>query len=216
MGFIKKYNCILCKYNKYNKDETFACFNYVEKDEQGYPKYKCPSLTNIYYGKIINHFPFKQIHKLSTKIDWWRESKRISKLEEKYGDFSLETDDLKFIWGVKSWDDLTGKSANLSTMNDIEIVYDKKNKDYMLGVETAYLFKSHESECKYLLDCLNAFTEYMERENLDINSSYTLFMGNVCTETRAKTIEELYTNFKIFVNGFCSLNTSGDGELNYD
>lgn len=40
-------------------------------------------------------------------------------------------------------------------------------------------------------------------------------MSNPCTSMVAGSIEELYTNFKIFVDGFCSQNTTEnkkDGE----
>ena len=30
MHFIDKYNCILCKYNKYNKDED-SCFDHLKR-----------------------------------------------------------------------------------------------------------------------------------------------------------------------------------------
>ena len=116
-----------------------------------------------------------------------------------------ENEAMKFIWGVKSWDDLTGADACLYTMNDIDITYDKERKIYMLGVETAYIFKSYEAECEYLQDCLKAFTKYMDDNGLSKNEPYRLWMNNPCTNMEAETIEELYTNFKIFVNGFCSL-----------
>lgn len=61
MKLFDKYNCILCKYRKYNKNGD-SCFNHQEKDEYGYPINKCPSLSNIYYGTIIKYFPFKQIN----------------------------------------------------------------------------------------------------------------------------------------------------------
>ena len=34
MKFIDKYNCILCKYNKYNKDGG-SCLNHLKRDEYG-------------------------------------------------------------------------------------------------------------------------------------------------------------------------------------
>lgn len=116
-----------------------------------------------------------------------------------------EDGNLKFIWGVKSWDDLTGADACLYTMNDIDIIYDKNEKMYMLGVETAYLFKTYGDECQYLRDCLKAFTKYMDDNGLSKNEPYRLWMSNPCTNMKAETIEELYTNFKIFVDGFCNL-----------
>lgn len=200
MNFIEKYNCILCKYNKYNKNGD-SCFNHQEKDEYGYPIVECKSLSNVYYGTLIKYFPFKQIHNIRTYMSYKKEEKYNKEMNDKYGDHTLENDDIKFIWGVKSGDDLSGSDANLYTMNDIDIVYDKKNSEYMLGVETAYIFENHAAECSYLKDCLAAFTKYME---LKKNEPYRFFMNDLCTNMRADSIGELYTNFKIFVDGFCN------------
>lgn len=204
MNLFDKYNCILCKYNKYNKNGD-NCYNHREKDEYGYFVNKCKSLSNIYYGTIIKFFLFKQIHDFRAERAWRKEEKYNKKMEEKYGDCSLETDDFKFIWGVKSWDDLSGADACLYTMNDIDIIYDKKKKEYILGIETAYLFKTYNDECKYLSDCLKAFTKYMDDNGLNKNEPFRLFMNNLCTNMVANSIEELYTNFKIFVNGYLTL-----------
>ena len=210
MSFIDKYNCILCKYNKYNKDDDL-CFNHFEKDEHGYPINKCKSLSNIYYGTIIKFFPFKQIDNFLTERAWKKEEKYCNEMDEKYGDYALETDDFKFIWGIKGFDCLTDSDACMHTMNDIDIIYDKKKKEYILGVETAYTFKTHDAECNYLQDCLMAFTKYMDDNGLKKNEPYMLFMSNPCTNMTAKTIEELYTNFKIFVDGFCNQNIDMEG-----
>ena len=205
MGLIDKYNCILCKYNKYNKNDD-SCFNHLEKDNYGYPIVECKSLSNIYYGTLINFFPFKQISALRTRFDYWKYDKYTVKMDKKYGNYALETDDIKFIWGVKSWDDLSGADACMYTMNDIDLMYDKKKKVYMLGIETAYCFDNHAAECEYLRDCLSAFTKYMDDNGLKKNEPYGLFMSDLCTSMEAKSIEELYTNFKIFVYGFCNQN----------
>lgn len=212
MSFIDKYNCILCKYNKYNKDDD-SCFNHREKDEYGYQIGKCNSLSNIYHGTIHKFFPFKQIEHFKTKIAWRKEEKYNEEMNKKYGDCSLENDELKHIWGIKSLDDLSGHDACLYTMNDIDITYDKKKKEYILGIETAYMFKSHAAECDYLKDCLNAFTKYMDDNRLKKNEPYRLFFSNHCTSMVAKSIEELYTNFKIFVDGFCNQDIDMDEEI---
>lgn len=204
MWLFDKYNCILCKYNKYNKDND-SCFNHQEKDRYGYPAGKCKSLSNIYYGTIVKHFPFKQMDHFLTKRAYKKENKYVEEMDKKYGDYTLETDDYKFIWGVKSFDDLSGANVCMYTMNDIDIVYDKKRKVYILEVETAYMFETHAAECDYLLECLNAFTKYMDDNGLNKNEPYRFFMNNLCANTEAETIEELYTNFKIFVSGYCSL-----------
>lgn len=204
MNLFDKYNCILCKYNKYNKNGD-NCYNHREKDEYGYCVDKCKSLSNIYYGTITKFFLFKQIHDFRAERAWRKEEKYNEKMEEKYGDCSLETDNFKFIWGIKSYDDLSCTNACLYTMNDIDIIYDKKKKEYILGIETAYLFKTYNDECKYLSDCLKAFTKYMDDNGLNKNEPFRLFMNNPCTNMVANSIEELYTNFKIFVNGYLTL-----------
>ena len=61
MKLLEKYSCIFCKYRKLNKNHDYACMDSWEKDESGYPIGKCNSLSNIYYGKIVELFPFKQI-----------------------------------------------------------------------------------------------------------------------------------------------------------
>lgn len=211
MSFINKYNCILCKYNKYNRAGE-SCFNHMEKDEYGYTIEECKSLSNIYYGTLIKFFPFKQIDDFCTKISYRKEEKYTKEMDEKYGNCALENDDIKFIWGVKSWDDLSRSEANLYTMNDIDITYDKKNGEYMLGIETAYIFENHARECEYLKNCLDVFTKYMDNNGLKKNESYKLFMNDLCTNMETKSIEELYVNFKIFVDGFCNQDIDMDEE----
>ena len=73
MRLFDKYNCILCKYNKYNKGDD-SCFNHQEKDEYGYPIGECKSLSNIYYGTLMNFFPFKQIDDFLTERAWRKEN----------------------------------------------------------------------------------------------------------------------------------------------
>ena len=204
MNLFDKYNCILCKYNKYNKNGD-NCYNHREKDEYGYFINKCKSLSNIYYGTIIKFFPFKQIYDFRSERAWRKEEKYNKEMDEKYGDCTLETDDIKFMWGVKSFDDLSSSNACLYTMNDIDLTYDKQKREYMLGIETAYMFDSYDDECKYLSDCLKAFTKYMDDNGLNKNEPFRLFMNNPCTNMVANSIEELYTNFKIFVNGYLTL-----------
>lgn len=182
--------CILCPYKNEEK-----C---IENHD------KCWSLSNIYHGYITKIFPFKQIDNIKTKRVWKKEEKYNAAMDLKYGDCTKEDDNLKFIWGITSWDDLSKHEACFYTMNDIDITYDKKEKKYMLGVETAYDFKNYEAACGYLNNCLNAFGKYMDDNGLQKNKPYFLFMNEPCTSMVADNIEDLYTNFKIFVDGYCN------------
>lgn len=193
MSLLDKYSCVLCKYRKEDRN---TCQSHD----------KCNSLSNIYYGRVLKYFPFKQIDNIKSEIGYRKHNKYCQTMDKKYGDYALENDDFKFIWGIKSWDDLSGSDCNMETMNDIDITYNKKTKKYILGIETAYMFDSKEGECQYLKDCLNAFTKYMNTNDIRIEEPFMLFMSNPCTHMSAKTIEELYTYFRIFVEGFCKIN----------
>ena len=172
-------------------------------------------------SKVFVHFDDGDMYELKlVKVD--KEERQRGNFYDEYvvedEDFEDYEDDydpyenemIKFIWGVKSWDDLSGADACLGTMNDIDIIYDKNRKVYMLGVETAYLFKTYGDECQYLRDCLKAFTKYMDDNGLSKNEPYRFWMSNPCTSMEAESIEELYTNFKIFVDGFCNLDMDAD------
>lgn len=149
---------------------------------------------------VINNYPDAECTEYEDE-----DEDNFDSYEDPYED-PYENEMIKFIWGVKSWDDLTGVDACLYTMNDIDIEYDKSAKIYMLSIETAYLFKTYGDECEYLRDCLKAFTKYMDDNGLSKNEPYRLWMSNPCTSMKAETIEKLYTNFKIFVDGFCFQN----------
>ena len=64
------------------------------------------------------------------------------------------------------------------------------------------MFETHAAEREYLRYCLRASTNYMDDNGLNKEEPFRLFMRNPCTSMVADTIEELYTNFKIFVDGF--------------
>ena len=151
------------------------------------------------------------------KFKWWLQDKyepittyfyeqKLKRLYSDYnGDDAYNCGTLKFIWGVKSFDDLSSADACIYTMNDIDICYDRETKKYMLGVETAYMFDDKLTEVKYLDHLLSCFTEYMTDNGLSTEEPHFLWMSNPCTSMEAETIEELYTNFKIFVEGYKAL-----------
>lgn len=115
-------------------------------------------------------------------------------------------DNIKFIWGVKSWDDLSGNDASLYTMNDLELTYDSNTDMYSLGIETIYEFEHGKiGEVKYLIYLLKSFTDFMNENNYNINEPYFFAEGQPKISLTAKTIPELYTQFRIFVEGYNSI-----------
>lgn len=90
-------------------------------------------------------------------------------------------------------------------MNDIDITYDRDTKLYYLGVETAYIFKDINAECKYLKQLLKSFSRFMDDNEYDKNYYINLYMRDVSTSTSATSIEGLYANFKIYVEGYCAV-----------
>lgn len=109
-----------------------------------------------------------------------------------------------FIWGIKSYDDLTNSPAGFYTLNDLEIIYDKTAGKYFLDIETLYDFENGlEGQKEYLLNLLQKFKEWMEDHGRHTDCKFDLRCSDY-TAKEAFTLEELYTNFKIFVIGFCS------------
>lgn len=132
----------------------------------------------------------------------WIHSRYMKYKYSDWEDNEYNCGEIKFIWGIKSYDDLSEADACLYTMNDIDICYDRKEKVYILGVETAYLFEDKKAEVEYLERLLDKFTEFMEQNRYETHSSYCLFMSDLCTNCKAATIGELYTMFRIFVEGY--------------
>ncbi|OME55534.1 hypothetical protein BSK59_13745 [Paenibacillus odorifer] len=143
------------------------------------------------------------------KVQHYFEVKKCKRLYPDYEDNERNIRSLKHIWGIHSWDDLSGKNSNLYSMNDIGITYDRKNKLYMLGIETHYMFKNLNGECTYLKDLFNAFTTFMDENGYSKECRFPLFCGTPTLINSAESIEELYTNFKLFVLGYCAAYEGG-------
>ena len=132
--------------------------------------------------------------------------------EHKYVDY--EVDDynigsLKFIWGVKSWDDLSKCEANHYTMNDIDICYDRETKKYSLGIECIYGFENTQDEIDYLERLLRYFSQYMIDKQYSLIYQLSLH-DDVYKIFEADSIPELYTKFKLFVEGYKKVAKNGE------
>lgn len=123
--------------------------------------------------------------------------------DDDYSD-PYENEIMKFIWGVKSWDDLTEADACLYTMNDIDLLYLKDQNKYLLSIETIFNFEKEEYKLNYLNECLDAFTKFMVENgyNTEVKPHWwDVFMSGM--NTHFDSIEECYGMFKLLVNGYC-------------
>lgn len=147
--------------------------------------------------------------KIANAIQNWKTRRREKRCRRLYSDFheKNEYDDgeYKFIWGVKSPDDLCKSEPCLATMNDIELVYSRKEEKYMLSIETAYWLETKENEIKYLEALLKLFTDYMVKSGLELNDTYRFWMSRPAAIFEGELISEVYTSFRIFVEGYKSL-----------
>lgn len=115
--------------------------------------------------------------------------------------FQTIEDRFEFIWGIASTQ-YPYIEASLCTLNDIDIVFDKQNQVYMLELETTYRFKTKREECKYLVGLLDRLTKWMDEEEISRSEKLAIWDGITFT---SRTIENLYTQFLCYVNGYCAL-----------
>lgn len=128
-------------------------------------------------------------------------------INEYESDFDpYETESMKFIWGVKSWDDLCESDACLYTMNDIDLIYFKNEEKYVLGIETIFNFEKEEHKLNYLKNCLDAFTNFMVENGYDTEvKPYWRDMFTSGMNSHFDSIEECYAMFKMLVNSYCNM-----------
>lgn len=187
-----KLNCIFCKYYK----DLDKCQDTVYDNN-----WRCPTIINIYYGKMIKYFPFNIIYKISCKI----KDIQSAYYYDEFNEDCTENNDMKFIWGIKSYDDLTsGNKANLLTMNDIDLIYNKKTQKYSISIETFFQFKDESTRKNWLVSILNTFTRWMKENNYNTNYNpfMDLFSGSVGIDSEFDSIEQAYAVFKTFVLGY--------------
>ena len=115
---------------------------------------------------------------------------------------------IKFIWGIKSYDDLSGRPADLYTLNDFEIDYLTDTKKYIYSVETIYFFGDSELEINYLRGIFEELTKWMRKKGVqtDYHPSVNDIFGNVNAEG-FDDLEALYADFKLKCMGFAKMNS---------
>lgn len=115
---------------------------------------------------------------------------------------------LKFIWGKRV---LGRDNASFQTYNDIAIYYNRKTKKYILdprfktpyvNIYYGYGINYFKETSRYLVETLEEFTAFMNDNGYDTNEPYSNFAYAPEILTEADSIEELYTMFRIFVEGY--------------
>lgn len=179
--------CILCKYKK----NPQKCAEKIHT-----PNWHCPTLQNIFYGKLVDYYPFKIFYKIQKSIS----HRKASKFYDTFNTGCTENEDYKFIVGAISYDNIGSNTPNLLTMNDLEVLYNKKNRTYSWDVEAAYHFENLDGKKKYLKRLLKVFTKYMKENGYDTNLDG---FHTIATHSEYfDTLEECYANFKYCVNGY--------------
>lgn len=136
-----------------------------------------------------------------------KEMKRCKKQYPDWENNEYNCGPLKFIWGIKSQDDLTSCNVNFYSMNDIDVVYNRDTHKYLLGIETIFEPKSIDAKIKYLNNLLEKFKFYLkENEKFDCNfNPHSLYLYNSGELFIADSLTALYYKFKLFVKGFENL-----------
>lgn len=149
---------------------------------------------------------------------WWRKAqecisawKGIQKCKKLYPDFQKVTEydcgKYKFIWGIKSSDDQSQEPANFNTMNDISIAYNREANKYVLSIETSYWIEDTQDVISYLNRLLSQFTAYMNEKGYNKRAPYKFWMSQPSILFEEESIPELYTSFRIFVEGYTKIST---------
>lgn len=129
--------------------------------------------------------------------------RKQKKWAKKYPDYTGDEYDcgpLKYVWGIKSTDDLTSHPACWNTLNDLDIYYNRETKKYFYQVECIYRFKTLKDEAEYLKGLLRQFGAWLDSNHYKLPSlHYHIYDEPI---DQADSLEELFIKFSIFVYGF--------------
>ena len=178
----------------------------------------CPSMSEFKYGILLELPIIKQIYEWNMNRRFDKEMKDFDKTVAKYG--CCENDNYKLLFGIISTDDLSvSRSANLYTMNDIDLLYDKEANKYLLSIETIFYFKNKSGYINYLKFLLDEMTKFMVDNGYDINykiSMCELFSDGIMGNCEGDSVEECYAKFRILVDGYCMSIERMEGDNNGD
>jgi len=124
-------------------------------------------------------------------------NKIFNKIYNKYSYKTLSVEDsYEFIWGVAV--DAQNK-ATLYSLNDIDIVKNKKTGKYIYNIETIYIMSNTE-QIKYLIKLFKELEFWMQENNYNISPEIDFF-NYFPHSNEFDTIEDIYIDFKIKLFG---------------
>ncbi len=119
------------------------------------------------------------------------------------------SDEIEFVWGIKSHDDFTDRSADQYTLNDFSIYYLPDKKRYYYEIETIYLFKDSMVELEFLKDIFKQLTKWMRKMHYKTNYKphISQAFGENNSDRGFASVEELYADFKLKCMGFALMHS---------
>lgn len=130
----------------------------------------------------------------------------------------MNREKVKFVWGIKSANDVSGRPCDMYTLNDFDIWYDPITKSYHYDIETAYDFRGMTGQEKYLKMIFKEFTKWMRKKGHDTDYKPQIYDLFSCDRWKCgfETLEELYADFKLKCMGFALMNSRKKGKKQED
>lgn len=125
----------------------------------------------------------------------------LKEYKYKHKNYAKIEDDSEFIWGILSPDQNEYSQPNIYSDNMFEIIYSRNLKQYYIAIKTDCNFPSAAIKALYLNKLLDKFKQFMIDNGYDLNYEFD-FSSAPTVMCMAESIPELYTQFKIFVEGY--------------
>jgi hypothetical protein len=135
--------------------------------------------------------------KLRIKYKRWIYLQELKRLSDTY----------EFVWGIESLDIPSPYYDCIPELYDICIRFNKKLKKYILNIGTNIKYDNKSGEKKYIKFLFDKLTEWMFLQGYNTDKElhmYDVFTKGYNAHTEFDSIEDLYSTFKILVNGFAS------------
>lgn len=142
-----------------------------------------------------------------------RAKKKYKKMYDDWEDNEFNCGPMKFIWGLKSQSDCSNESPSFSTLNDIELYYNRSSGKYVLDIQGIIGERTKASVKEYLKSLFSAFEKYIRKNNdtvlsdKDATKPFGDYMSGdyISIDFIADDVLTLYYQFKILVKGYSVL-----------